>query len=482
MTTYKAYTVSAMLINYAVGTGVLNLPKTVAKASIMVAFILITGLTFCGYLLGRYTLDTLARSFAIKRYKIKDVINEDNLCGIAIEHNETYIEQKLIDFSLPNDYTYEISEVCGIYYGKGGFYFYQVSIILYLFGIIWGYTSVVAQSLSSVIPFGANWRCADPCGASYASSCNIAYYVWAYVAIIYSSILVFFDLSKQKVLQNVFTICRFIAVGGMALLVFICIFISPYDVGTDIASSRPFVKNVPIFNFQLRTFGSMLSSTIFAIIMHYCIPTVLQPTQQAQQVHLNHALTGAFAIIYLIMSFIAYPSALYFGTDGTQLITLNLIQWDGKSWNASSQPAWAAAIAYTIRLLPPIYVLGAIPINAISMANNIFAIAESMKTNKWLKILINLVCVIPAGVLAGYFRCIGQIIDLTGLLGFVILLTPAFCLIRARKQCFALFGTRKTPFSGFCDQEWVIISIMILFLIGFGFTLYAVIANFVLGD
>ncbi|KAH0570297.1 putative Amino acid transporter [Spironucleus salmonicida] len=485
MSTYKAYTVAAMMINYAVGTGVLNLPKTVAKASIFVAFILLTLLTFAGYLLGRYTLDALSRTFALKRLESNNVIKvgqtEDEVVVFSPENGQQSSGSPDVDYSLPNDYTYEVSELCGVHYGKGGFYVYQVAVILYVFGVIWGYTSVVAQSLSSVIPFGANWHCADPCGASYAKLCNVAYYVWTYVAIVYSSILVFFDLSKQNILQNIFTICRFVAVGGMAFLVFVCIFISPYNVGSDQASAIPYVKKIPLFHFQIRTFGSMFSSSVFAIILHYCIPGVLQPTEQSQQKYLNHSFTGSFGFIYIIMAFVAYPSALYFGTDGAQLITLNLIKWDGKKWDATSQPAWAAAIAYIIRLLPPIYVLGAIPLNGISMTNNIAAFFPNAKEKKWFYIVVKLACIIPAGVLAGFFRCIGQIIDLTGLLGFVILLAPAFCLIKARKACQEKFGTKKTPFSGFCDHEGVIITIMVLFIIGFGFTLYAVIANFIYG-
>ncbi|KAH0570276.1 putative Amino acid transporter [Spironucleus salmonicida] len=485
MSTYKAYSAASLMINYAIGTGVLNLPKTVAKASIIVSFIVITVITFFGYLLGRYTLDALSRTFALKRLEgnvEKYQQKEDDMViypeGDAQQKSNDLLTDNA-DYSLPNDHTFEVCELCGVYYGQAGFFVYQIAVILYVFGIVWGYTSVVAQSLSSVIPFGPKWHCGDPCDkGGYPSQCNVAYFVWNYVAVIYSSILVFVDISNQKILQSIFTICRFVAVGGMALVAFVAIFVSPFDVGT-VATSYPYVKDTPIFAFTFISFGSVVSSSIFAVILHYCIPEVLRPTELSQQKFLNHAFTGSFGIIYVIMAFVAYPSALYFGTDGAQLITLNLIKWDGKSWNASSQPAWAAAIAYIIRLLPPIYVLGAIPLNGISITNNILLLAPKMQDKKWFSILIRLLSIIPAGVLSGFFRCIGSIIDLTGLFGFVILLAPAFCLIKARKQCQEKFGTKKTPFSGFCDYDPLIITIMVVFFIGFGFTLYAVIMNFI---
>ncbi|KAH0570328.1 putative Amino acid transporter [Spironucleus salmonicida] len=494
MKTYKAYTASAMMINFAIGTGVLNLPKTVARASIIVSFILLTIVTFGAYLLGRYTLDALARTFAIKRAQqcLKEQISTTTATAIPnIEENivlhngqEDTVMQTEPDYSLPNDYTYEFSELCEIHWGKAGFIIYQITIILYIFGTLWGYTSVVAQSMSSVVPFGSNWECADPCGTSYAHLCNVAYYVWTYVALVYCSIMIFFDLSKQKILQAIFTIFRFVSVGGIALIAFIAIFIGPFNTTSvtpapPVVSKTAYIQDTPLFAFTVRSFGSIFSSSTFAIILHHCIPNVLKPVQSEQQKYLNHSFTGTFVFLYFIMAFVAYPSALYFGTEGSQLITLNLIKWDGKNWNATSQPVWAAIIAYGIRVLPPIYVLGAIPINGFSMCYNVLAIFPQMREKKWFAAVIKLVCVIPPMILAGFFRCIGDIIDLTGLFGFIILVSPAFILIKAKKTTKQLFGSVKTSYSGFCDQDWLIIVVMCFNGIGFGFTLFAVIMNFI---
>ena len=65
MKLYSDMTVISIIINYAVGTGILNLPHTVASASISVSMVLITLITFSSYLLGHYTLDALSRSYAL---------------------------------------------------------------------------------------------------------------------------------------------------------------------------------------------------------------------------------------------------------------------------------------------------------------------------------------------------------------------------------------------------------------------------------
>ncbi|KAH0570350.1 putative Amino acid transporter [Spironucleus salmonicida] len=485
MRTYKAYTVSALLINFAMGTGVLNLPKTVANASILVSFAILTLVTFQAYLLARYTLDSLARTFAIQRttseqqQQIPHLGSTENIM-ISYENTHGFIAEKP-DYQIPNNFTFQFSELCHIYWGKTGFIIYQVTIIFFLFGAIWGYASVVAQSISSVVPFGANWECADPCGDSYSEICNVAYYIWTYAALVYCCIMVFFDLSNQNILQGIFTIFRLVSVGGIALITFISIFIGPFNPdGSNVSNEvkQVYIQDTPIFQFSTQSFGSIFSSSAYAIILHSCIPNVVQPTMIDQQKYLNHSITGAFLIMYVIMGFVSYPGGLYFGNLGNQLITLNLIKWDGKSWNATSQPIWAAILSNIIRILPPIYVLGAIPINGITMADNVVAMFPTLKSKKYFIISIKLLCVIPPIIFGGFFRCISDIINITGLFGFVVLLAPAFILIKAKKNTKEAFGLVATPYSGFCDQDWIIILIMMFNIIGFGFAFYTVIVNF----
>lgn len=56
-----------MIVNYAVGTGILNLPHTLAAASIGVSAIFLAFLSFLSYLLGQYSLELDSMSFALIR-------------------------------------------------------------------------------------------------------------------------------------------------------------------------------------------------------------------------------------------------------------------------------------------------------------------------------------------------------------------------------------------------------------------------------
>ena len=62
---------------------------------------------------------------------------------------------------------------------------------------------------------------------------------------------------------------------------------------------------------------------------------------------------------------IALPGALYFGNDGANLVIINFNEWNGSKFEKDiKQPGFVAFLSYLIRLLPPIYVLGGVPINA----------------------------------------------------------------------------------------------------------------------
>ena len=51
------------------------------------------------------------------------------------------------------------------------------------------------------------------------------------------------------------------------------------------------------------------------------------------------------------------------------------------------------------------------------------------------KVIVNLLCVVPPILLGGFSRCLSVIISFTGLMGFIIMLAPACILLKAQKYC-----------------------------------------------
>ena len=183
------------------------------------------------------------------------------------------------------------------------------------------------------------------------------------------------------------------------------------------------------------------------------------------------------AVISLV---IALPGALYFGNDGTDLVILNFNTWTGNGFDPNAkQPVFPAIISYLIRLLPPLYVLTSIPIHGLTMSLNIMELfPEKYKNKKWLIVLIKLLCILPSTILAGLVRDLGVIIEFTGLLGFLVILTPAVLLLRAHKECKKEYGTLSTPFAyKYLSKDWVIIGIICFNLVGVCLTVYSLISE-----
>lgn len=65
--TYTHLAVISIIVNYAVGTGILNLPHTVSAATIGTSAILMVILTFFGYLNGFFGVDLLGKTYALLR-------------------------------------------------------------------------------------------------------------------------------------------------------------------------------------------------------------------------------------------------------------------------------------------------------------------------------------------------------------------------------------------------------------------------------
>ncbi|CAL6075772.1 Amino_acid transporter [Hexamita inflata] len=458
--TYSHLAVMSIIINYAVGTGILNLPHAVASASIGVSTMLIIIISCSSFLLGQYSLDALSKTFALTRagkltqphsYQMIDEADDEEKYTKLDSEPENGSKPN-VDFSIPNNYTTQFSTLCQLYFGRTGFYIYQIAIVIYFFGTIWGYGQVVSSSLTSVIPMtflpsfkGDKWQCSDPCSYTI-QACSDSYWIWLSIAGVFSCVMIFFNLSEQKVLQSIFTYCRFALLGITCVLIIYCLSTQPY-LDKSMYKEGNFVNPHTVFwGFDLKAIGSLFSSITFSQVYHHSLPSIFQPTEKKYQGKLNISIMSSSIFLALITAIIAIPGALYFANDASDLITLNFNTWTGKGFDPTAkQPVFPQIISYVIRLLPPIYVLSSIPINGLTMSVNVQQmIPDQHREKKWVQITLNLLCIIPPILLAGFSRCLGVIIEFTGLMGYIIMLAPAVVLLKAKSMCKAEFGDTKS--------------------------------------
>lgn len=161
-------------------------------------------------------------------------------------------------------------------------------------------------------------------------------------------------------------------------------------------------------------------------------------------------------------------------------MTLNFALWNGSSFNGQKGNWFVETLKYLVQLLPPIYVLTCIPINCLTLANNIKAFLPDTKKNViWINVLLNFVSVLPALAFSFAFKSLGIIIQFTGLAGFVLLSMPSLLLWKSRRLCKLEFLTTVSSYSGFLDHDYIIYAIVAFYIVGFVLTIWSLVDSII---
>lgn len=507
---YSYGTMIGIAINYIIGTGALSLSITMGNSGIlMTVIILVIGSGITAFL-AIYFTEVLSRAYALARagFAPESIVNKmreyENpvLPEVSAEGSSasTAIGNATIegagcnalapDYSLSTECEFCVSELMKMFYGKPGFYIYQVSNIIYFFGTVWSYGNVVASSLTSIIPmpglYGAtagSWDCntvpPDATTPYDKNPCYTAYWIWLCIAMVIACILIFFDLSQQKVLQTIFTGCRFATIAFVLLFTIIGYARGPYSEACSHGHASTAIRKVDTDIYWIST---QFSSIVFCQVCHHSIPEVIRPVKKEHHGKINFGFMITYMVIFVITSLILFMCGSYFGTLGNGLLTLNFGQWDGYKWNrcASKELGAPLVFGYIVRLLPPIYVTTAIPINALTMSNNILSMFP-LRLQKHLALVVfaKLISIIPAMMMAGLVKDLNKIVGFSGLTGFVIISVSALMIIKGRKLCKQHFGDAnlKTPFNSWSSHIAMIYAILVINGIGFVLTTYSVVAD-----
>ena len=73
----------------------------------------------------------------------------------------------------------------------------------------------------------------------------------------------------------------------------------------------------------------------------------------------------------LLTILITLPAALYFGPDSIDLVTLNFATWNGKDFSGGKSTVFANILKYTMRILPPVYIIFCIPVLGLIISGNL---------------------------------------------------------------------------------------------------------------
>ena len=146
---FSSLVAACFTLNFIIGTGFLALPWAFYRAGPVLSTLGLGAACTIATVSGNYLLASMARASSLKYYKFSAF--EDTEIG-----EETHLlKKKLRDEEeklIVGEKKIEIPELCQIFLGSWGFYVYAISILLYVYGCLWSYSSVFSSSMSALLP------------------------------------------------------------------------------------------------------------------------------------------------------------------------------------------------------------------------------------------------------------------------------------------------------------------------------------------
>jgi len=271
-------------------------------------------------------------------------------------------------------------------------------------------------------------------------------------------------LTEMKKMQVVLAIFRFLSLALMICTTIVAMASYPNtDGGTSPSSSSPsppYTSSIPIASAS--GLADLIPIAIYSQIFHHSIPGIVQPLRDKTMI------APIFAFV-LLSTFTFYSTlglllSLYFGTTIRQTCTLNWANYTGSS--DSYRPPWAAFISYLIVLFPPVDILSAFPLNAITLANNMLsAVVESSEKRstplyRFSSRILAALCPIVGACLV---RDLAPVLDYTGCIGVIIaFLFPCLLMHYSGKELQRFPGT-GTFMSSLPSCVWAGNTILLVF-------------------
>jgi len=254
------------------------------------------------------------------------------------------------------------------------------------------------------------------------------------------------DLTEQIVLQVALSIFRFVAVFLMLATTLQALYTykrSDLDYDSD---SPPYYSDAPAFDFS--GFGKVLPIAVFAQVLHHSIPGISKPQRDKSKLQSIYA--GVMTTTCVLYSILGVVLVLWYGSDIKETCTLNWTSYDA---GYDPKPWWVKMLAGVIILFPPIDLVSAYPLNAITLGNNMYQIfipKENQTPKKKLVFRLAAACIPLIG--SSLVRSLSTVLRYAGSIGILIAFTyPCLLEITSRKQLSQQYGPTaiKTPYSQF---------------------------------
>ncbi|KAL0244847.1 hypothetical protein GEMRC1_008929 [Eukaryota sp. GEM-RC1] len=442
---YGNFTFFCLTMNYIIGTGVLGIPYAFSITGIRLSIIVTLFVGLLSFISFLYLSEAMTRADAIN-----DMLDGDLSNSLVTASPMFRISSR----------KFEVPHLVELFLGGKWKAAYQVAITLYMSTALISYASTSAGSLMTNF-FFPGITTSGECNSNledWSSNCFLSYlcFLGIYSIIVISLTMV--GLSGQGMVQNFFTIYRYLVFFICIVTVIFAIFDQDYP--TDSLSLTPHIKTVP--DWQWSSLGVIIPTLYFANIGQHSLPALASPLKDKSAVQKN--LIWVICVLTVVYVVLSTTSVLYFGSNTGELLSL---MWKTYNpWGHEHQAIWAKILVQLVVLFVPVACLSAYPINAITLGNNIFesvlpAHRRDMCTPKYVKKvqrLCLLFCSLPPIFLSIFARRFSSILSFGGLTGFFIaMIIPALLHLASRERCISCWNlriTERNPYSSFVSKPF----------------------------
>ncbi|KAL0486267.1 11 TM domain-containing transmembrane protein [Acrasis kona] len=445
---YGSFVAYCFSVNYILGVGVLGVPNAFYQGGIVVGPLALLAVTIFAMMSATWILETMARAQAI--YSNTTGTNERDASEQLVDSEQDPTDNSnLMVFHITHR-KFEMNELCKMFLGTPGKLLYELCVCLYLYGALWSYGSVFAESMALFIPLPIKgWYTCDV-ALDHSSTCNNLYMIYIGIFALMVVPLTCLNLTEQKSLQVVLTIFRYVALGLMIVITAVNIGADPYSR----FSEQPHITMEPTgpykSSFNLATFlglSILFPTCIYSQILHHSIPGLSQPARNKKRLNTIYGSTFITTLLFYVI--LGIVLVIYYGPNIRSTCSLNFGFWRAGVPFGGPIPGWATAISFLIVLFPAIDVISAFPLNGITLGNNLhtgfFASRPNLMNKRWIQIIFRMVAAVPPLIGALFVRDLSKILSYVGLVGFIITFVfPPILNIVSRRLCDREFGCWRT--------------------------------------
>jgi amino acid permease len=395
----------AFTVNYIIGSGFLTIPWGFTQAGSLLGICILVIFGLISTLSVYYILETIERAQILEKHNIEKEEQADEASYDTTDDDESH---ELINRFSSSEAKVEIvrkreiPELCEIFIGKNVAFLYIITVSVFVYGVLWAYSSVFSHSFAALFPIFGDY----------------SYYGYLFLFACFVIPLSVRDFSEQAIVQVILSFFRFC----MFLTMFATIATAYRHHKNEFVLSKIDAISVEskLLEFHLFKMQYLVPIAAFAFLFHHAIPSLSHSTQKKTWNNIIFSVSILIcAVSYILLGLVV---SLYFGEETSSACNLNWKTYVG-SGTVINPSSVAVVIRSFILLFPAIDVASAFPLNALSLGNNLMSAyygKDPRGTRNLPVTAFRLLAACPPLLGALIFSDLGYITNYTGIMGLLL--------------------------------------------------------------